>query len=104
MPFFVSKSEICNFSDDNTLSYCRKMLGDVLHIVKFDLRHILKWFKVNSFKPNPAKFQFMVLGINTDIIMTFLGGNKIEKSQEVVLLGTTIDDRLTFKTHFENIC
>ena len=50
-------------------------------------------------------FQLMVLGINTDIkVNLFLDGNKIEKSQEVILLGTTIDDKLSFKTHFENIC
>ena len=39
----------------------------------------LKWFKVNSLKPNPAKFQLMILGTNTDIkVNLFLDGNKIE--------------------------
>ena len=78
--FFVSKSDICNFADDNTLSSCGEMLGDVLRNHKFDLRHVLKWFKVNSLKPNPGKFQFMILGTNTDIkVNLFLDGNKIEK-------------------------
>ena len=56
MLFFVPKPGICNFADDNTLSYCWKILGDILHKPKFDLGHILKWFKVNSLKPNPGKF------------------------------------------------
>ena len=57
------------------------------------------------FKPNPGKFQFMILGTNTDIkVSLFLDRNKIEKSQEVVLLGITIDDKLSFKTRIENIC
>ena len=30
------KSDISNFADDNTLSSCRKMLGDILHNLKFD--------------------------------------------------------------------
>ena len=81
------------------------MLGDILHNLKFDLGHILKWFKVNSLKPNPGKFRFMILGTNTAIkVNLFLGGNKIGKSQEVVLLGITIVDKLRFKTHIENIC
>ena len=81
------------------------MLGDILHNLKFDLGHILKWFKANSLKPNSGKFQFMILGTNTDIkVSLFLDENKIEKSQEVVLLGITIDDKLNFKTHIENIC
>ena len=81
------------------------MLGRILHNLKLDLGYILTWFKVNSFKPNPGKFRFITLG--TDIVIKvnlFLDGNKTEKSQEVVLLGTTIDDKLSFKTHIENIC
>ena len=104
MLFFVSKSDICNFADDNTLSFCEKMLGDILHNLKFDLEHVLKWFKVNSSKPNPGKFQFIISGANTDIkVNLFLDGNKIEKSQ-VVVLTITIGDKLSFKTHTENIC
>ena len=104
MLFFVSKSDICNFADDNTLSFCEKMLGDILHNLKFDLEHVLKCFKVNSSKPNPGKLQFMISGANTDIkVNLFLDGNKIEKSQ-VVLLTITIGDKLSFKTRTENIC
>ena len=45
------------------------------------------------------------MGANPDIkVNLFLDGNKIEKFQEVVLLGITIDDKLNFKTHVENIC
>ena len=54
MLFFVSKtydiSDIYNFADYNTLSSCEKMLGDILHNLKFDLGYILKWFYVNSIK------------------------------------------------------
>ena len=60
--FFVSKSDICNFADDNILSSCGKVFGDILHNLKFDSGHILKWFKVTSLKPNLGKFQFIILG------------------------------------------
>ena len=46
----------------------------------------------------------MILGKNTKIkVNLFLDGNKIEKTQEVVLIGKTIGDTLSFKTHIENI-
>ena len=32
---FVSKSVTCNFADDNTLSSCGRMLGNILHNLKF---------------------------------------------------------------------
>ena len=88
-----------------SVSPCENMLGDVLHNLKFDLEHILKWFKVNSLKPNPGKFRFMILETNTDInVNLFLDGNKIENSQDVALLGITTDDKLSIKTHIQIIC
>ena len=42
MLFFVSKSDVYNFADDNTLSSCRNMSGEILLNLKFDLGHILK--------------------------------------------------------------
>ena len=82
MIFLVSKSNICNFTNDNTVSSCGKIIGNTLLNLKFDLGHILKWFKINSLKPNPGKFQFMTLGTNTDIkVNLFLDGNKIGKFQ-----------------------
>ena len=47
----------------------------------------------------------MILETNNDIkVNLFLDVNKVEKSQEVVLLGINIDNKLSFKTHIENIC
>ena len=37
----------------------------ILRDVKYDVQKKLKWFKVNSVKPNPKKFQFMILGKST---------------------------------------
>ena len=46
----------------------------------------------------------MIMGTKTKIkVKLFLDGNKIEKSQEVVLLGITLDDKLNLTTHIENI-
>ena len=46
----------------------------------------------------------MILGTNTDITVNiFLDGNEIEKFMEFVLLGRTIDNKLRFKTHIQNI-
>ena len=67
MFFSVSESSICNFADDNTSSSCEKMLGVILDNLEFGLGHILKLFKVNTLKPNPGKFQFMILGKHADI-------------------------------------
>ena len=67
--------------------------------------NVLKWFKVNSMKANPQKFQFMILGKSTRLtIILDINNIKIKESQNVELLGLTIDNRLTFKGHINMLC
>ena len=56
-------------------------------------------------KPNPKKFQFMVLGKSTtQPIILNINIIKIRESSSVVLLGLTIDNRVTFKDHINILC
>ena len=63
--FFVEKSEICNFADDNAVYSCEKDSPKIKEDLIFTMKNILKWFRLNSFKANPRKFQFMILGDKT---------------------------------------
>ena len=62
---FLLKTKICNFADDNTIYSCNNNLQTILKNLKHDMVNVLKWFKVNSMKANPKKFQFMILGKST---------------------------------------
>ena len=62
--FSVTKSEVCNFVDDNTLYSSNKDLDHVFNNLYYDLNNVLNWFKFNSLKANPDKFQFIVVGAN----------------------------------------
>ena len=62
---FIERTNICNFADDNTIYSCNINLQTILKDLKYDMQNILKWFKVNSMKPNPKKNQFMILGKST---------------------------------------
>ena len=59
--FIIEKSDICNFADENTLYSCGADLKTVLENLKQDASKILYWFKINSKKAIPEKFQFMIL-------------------------------------------
>ena len=73
--------------------------------LKHDMINVLKWFKVNSMKANSKKFQFMILGKRTrQTIIININNIKIRESQNVELLGPTIDNRLTFKDHINILC
>ena len=102
---FIEKTNVCNFANDNTIYSCNINLQTILKDLKFDMQNILKWFKVNSMKPNPKKFQFMVLGKSTRQSITLnINIIKIRESSSVVLLGLTIDNRGTFKDHINILC
>ena len=60
------KSEVCNFADDNRLYSYDKELGTVILNLKYDMTNILNWFRHNSMKANPEKFQFMILRHSND--------------------------------------
>ena len=66
---------------------------------------LLRKFKENSMmKVNPKKIQFMILG-KTPRQPIMISINQIkDESQKVVLLGLTIDDRLTFQDHADMLC
>ena len=73
--------------------------------LKHDKINASKWFKVNSMKPNPKKFQFMILGKGArQTIILNINNIKIRESQNVELLCLTIDNRLTFKDHIYMLC
>ena len=102
---FIEKSEICNFADDNTIYNCNDNLENILQNLEFDMKNILKWFKVNSMKANPKKFQFMILGKSPrQTIILNINDIKIRESQKVELLGLIIDNKLTFKDHINTLC
>ena len=101
--FFTTKPEVCNFADDNTLYSCNKNLEHVFSNLIYDLRNVLDWFKINSMKGNPGKFQFPVLGVKNIVQYTInVNGKIIACSNEVKLLGITIDNELKFEKHVDD--
>ena len=95
---------ICNFADDNTLHSCGANLKTVLEKLEHDASKFLYWFKINSMNANPEKFQFMILGKKSYqpqklSINTFI----ISDSDEVELVGLTIDKELNFSEHTDKL-
>ena len=87
--FFIQETEVCNFADDTAQLYVHA-------------HQILK----RQYVANLGKFQIMFLGLNiNNSKITFMIENKRVKSRsEVKLLDTTVEDKLSFTTHIENLC
>ena len=101
----IEQSDICNFADGNTLYSCGERLTEVKENLICDTKSILNLFRLNSLKTNPGKFQFMILGDKSHHKHILkMNSIKVEASDDVLLLGVTIDKKLTFKRHIENLC
>ena len=60
---FIENCKICTFSVILLQYPCGGMeLSSYLENVKDNMKIISKWFRINSLKGNPGKFQFMILG------------------------------------------
>ena len=68
------------------------------------MRNLIYCFKTNSLKANPEKFQFLILGEKHRLKYSLkIGSITIKESDEVELLGITIDKALNLK-NIEHLC
>ena len=77
----------------------------MLENLEHDASKLLHWFKINSMKANPEKFQFMVLNKKSYqpqklLVDTFT----TDESDEVELVGLTFDKELNFSKHIDKLC
>ncbi len=99
------QSDLCNFADDNTLYAFGHSFESVVSKLESDLEKILDWFFRNNMVANPGKFQLMFLGMKETVHLGLnINGQIIRASDQVKLLGVTIDKKLTFGQHVEDLC
>ena len=99
----VEKSDICNFADDNTLFSHGSNLPLILNNLEHGMRNYFYWLKLYSLKADPRKVQFMIFGKKNGLKYSMkIGFITFKESEEVELLGITIDKALNFRKHIKN--
>ena len=101
--FLNLESDICNFSDDNTLSACDSSIDRVVTKLTSDIPRVLNWFRSNEMVVNPDKFQVIFLG-NQNRLNLLIHGINIPSSDTVKLLGVIVDKKLEFNAYITDIC
>ena len=66
------------------------------------MENVYECFVCSSMKANPGKFQFIILG-NTGSHTLKIGYITMKSASYVTLLGITIDSKLNFKVHINDI-
>jgi hypothetical protein len=95
-------------ADDNTLSVSGESFDIVRAALSSDANNPIEWFSSNFMRANPQKFQMMYMTpmncpLEAPEIIT-INDVSVHSQAHVKLLGITIDDKLTFDRHIDNLC
>ena len=70
-----------------------------------DANAAVTWFNENHMVANPEKFQSTILSRNGGVCTPISAkNNDLYPTNEIKVLGVTLDDRLNFKSHVDDIC
>ena len=101
---FVSNSYSSNYADGNTLYAFGYDLEQIKNTLRFDFDLLLKWFGENYMVLNADKCHFMCLGKDMENETFSFNNFSFSNSNEERLLGITIYNKLTFKSHIKILC
>jgi exonuclease III len=105
--FFLDKTKIANFADDNTPYCVEKDIMTLLKSLRSDTYTVLNWFRFNEMKPNQGKCHLMVADVAHKNYegksFIFLEDAFLESEEIVKLVGVQIENNLTFEEHIRMI-
>ena len=101
--FFINKTELANYADDNTLYTINKNIDEIIKSLENDSSILIKWFSENYLVMNADKSQLLITK-HLDKAFIEIDNEIIENSNTVKLLGITIDNKLDFTEHVTKIC
>ena len=100
--YFVDKTKIANYADDNSTYTTQPNIRMLLNTLEKETAVVLCWFSVNEMKSNNDKCHLIVA--KHDNVSVTINNEIIEGEESVKLLGINIDNKLTFNKHVTNLC
>ena len=104
---FPFPDNVClsKYADDTTLYSIGENYITNKNILNKKFLSLQKWFYDNYMFLNPGKCYYMTFSSNLDKNDLILeDSTKTSAAKEYVILGVTIDNRLTFYNHLKNLC
>ena len=104
---WLTKSDLHNFADDNTIAVTCKNLDDLLHTLEKEWESAVDWFRKNNMIANSDKFQAIIMNKRRENQIAHqlkIYDNEIETTKSVKLIGIEIDNQLSFNQHISKLC
>ena len=102
----MNDADVCNYADGTTLYVGDKNLRTVLSKLEKDPLLLSEWFSDNFMKLNEDKSQLLIFGVMNDGMTLNIGDSQISESESESkkLLGVTLDSKLDFNVHVNQVC
>ena len=100
----ISKCNLCNYADDNTLYSTGKKLNWIRRTLEMEFMILHQWFDENHMTLNSGKCHYMVIGSRDLSHENMLNNIKITCSNEERLLSIFLDSKLNFESHIGSLC
>ena len=100
---FLEDTVASNFADDTNIYACDIDLSNLLRRPEHDSLIAIDWFENNYMKLNRDKCHFLFSRNKHEHLFVRVGEHQIWESQSEKILGVTIDTKLKFVNHVENI-
>ena len=103
----IIKTDLLNFADANTVTAAERTIENLLSTLETESQAALEWFKLNEMIVNPEKFQAIVVkrkATMKDSHPLNIDDLTINSENSLKLLGTEIDNRLSFEKHISTLC
>ena len=101
--YFLDKTKIANFADDNTTYAIENDIMKLLKTLESETFNVLSWFKINEMKPNQGKCHLLIADVKHKCYSSnsyiYLENAFLESEECVKLLGVKIDKNLDFEKH-----
>ena len=102
--FAIKNCRLINYADDSKLYLSHQDPLVVQDGINQDLANTIQWFQQNGMIANPEKYQAVVLGNTAHDFEIKCSEELIPISNEMKLLGVTLDNKLKFDSHIRSIC
>ena len=101
--FMVMKDfEFASYADDNTPYATGENIEDLIIKLQNASKTLFQWFTDNQMKANPDKCHFICSHVDKASLL--VENMEIKSSTHEKLLGVTIDTKLSFNMHIDNMC
>ena len=100
---WITKTDLLNFADDNTISAVEKTIENLISTLEEESQAAIEWFKMNEMIVNPDKFQAIIIKKNTKMKNAHplnINDQKINSENCVKLRGIEIDKNYVLNSIF----